>query len=319
MRRLAALTGQPVSVNLSQPDQAPDLWRDVLGLLDQAHADGLPMYAQVAGRTIGILYCLQGSVHPLMFHPAYAEVGHLPLAERLVALGDPERRRRIVHDLPDDGGLFRKVLLDNAHKVWPVADGAIDYEPSRDESVRAIADRLGVPVTQVVLDQLLAHDGNGMLYAPFFNYGYGDLSMSYEAAQHPHTRMGLSDAGAHCGAICDGGTPTFMLTHWTRDRTRGPLLPLEYIVHRQTRQTAELYGLGDRGLVAPGMRADLNVIDYDALTFDAPRMAFDLPAGGRRLVQRGIGYAATFVAGVQTVDHDEFTGELPGRLVRGPR
>jgi N-acyl-D-amino-acid deacylase len=319
MRRLAALTGQPVSVNLSQPDQAPDLWREVLALLDQAHDDGLPMYTQVAGRSIGILYCLQGSVHPLMFHPAYAEVGHLPLAERLAALGDPERRRRIVHDLPDDGGLFAKVLLDKAHAIWPVADGAIDYEPSRDSSVAAVAERLGVPAAEVVLDQLLAHDGNGMLYAPFFNYGYGDLSMSYEAALHPHTRMGLSDAGAHCGAICDGGMPTFMLTHWTRDRTRGPRLPLEHIVHRQTRQTALLYGLGDRGLVAPGMRADLNVIDYDALTFDAPRMAFDLPAGGRRLVQRGLGYAATFVAGVQTVDHDEFTGELPGRLVRGPR
>ena len=126
--------------------------------------------------------------------------------------------------------------------------------------------------------------------------------------------MGLADAGAHCGVICDGGTPTFMLTHWTRDRTRGPKLPLEHVVHRQTQQTAELYGLGDRGLIAPGMRADINVIDYERLTFGPPRMVHDLPAGARRLVQKADGYVATFVAGVQIVDHDEFTGALPGRL-----
>jgi len=319
MRQLAALTGQPVSVNLNQPDQAPEVWREVLALLDDAHRDGLPLYAQVAGRTIGILYCLHGSIHPLLFHPAYAEVAGLPMPERLVALADPDRRRRIIHDVPDDGGLFRRVVLDNLARVWPVADGDIDYEPEASASVAAVAARAGVPPMQVVLDQLIAQDGNGMLYAPFFNYAYGDLSMTYEATRHPFTRMGLSDAGAHCGAICDGGTPTFMLTHWARDRTRGPRLPLEHVVHRQTRQTAELYGLSDRGLVAPGMRADLNLIDHEALSFGPPRMAFDLPAQGRRLVQRATGYRATFCAGVQTVADDEFTGELPGRLLRGRR
>ena len=319
MRELAALTGQPVSVNLNQPDQATEVWREVLRLLDEAHADGLPIYAQVAGRTIGILYCLHGSVHPLLFHPAYAEVAALPMPERLRALAEPDRRHRIVHEVPDDGGLFSKVVLGNLHRMWPVADGDIDYEPTRDESIGAIAERSGVPPMQLVLDQLVAHDGNGMLYAPFFNYAYGDLSMTYEATIHPHTRMGLSDAGAHCGAICDGGTPTFMLTHWTRDRSRGPKLSLEYVVHRQTLQTAELYGLGDRGRVVAGRRADLNLIDYDALRFGPPRMAFDLPAEGRRLVQRAHGYRATFVAGVQTVADDEFTGALPGRLIRGPR
>jgi N-acyl-D-aspartate/D-glutamate deacylase len=319
MRELAAVTGQPVSVNLNQPDTATEVWRDVLHLLDEAHADGLPIYAQVAGRTIGILYCLHGSVHPLLFHPAYTEVAHLPMPERLVALADPERRRRIVHDVPDDGGLFDRVVLQNLGRIWPVADGDIDYEPTADESIAAVAARTGVPPMQLVLDQLTAHDGNGMIYAPFFNYAYGDLSMTYEATLHPHTRLGLSDAGAHCGAICDGGTPTFMLTHWARDRTRGPKLPLEYVVHRQTRQTAEVYGLRDRGAVLPGLRADLNVIDLDALGFGPPRMAFDLPAGGRRLVQRATGYAATYVAGTRIVDHDTFTGALPGTLLRGPR
>jgi N-acyl-D-aspartate/D-glutamate deacylase len=172
---------------------------------------------------------------------------------------------------------------------------------------------------ELVVDQLVRNNGNAMLLTPFFNYAYDDLSFTYEAHQHPRTRMGLADAGAHCGVICDGGTPTFMLSFWTRDRVRGPRLGLEHVVHRQTRQTAELYGLDDRGLIAAGQRADLNLIDYDRLGFEAPRMAYDLPAAARRLVQRATGYVATFVAGVQTVDHDEFTGALPGRLVRGPR
>jgi N-acyl-D-aspartate/D-glutamate deacylase len=295
------------------------VWRTVLRLLDDAAAEGLPIYSQVAGRSIGILYCLHGSVHPLLFHPAYAEVQHLPMPERLAALAEPERRRRIVEEVPDDGGFFQRVVLDQLARTWPVEGADIDYEPPPDTSVAAVAAARGVPPMQLVLDHLSAHDGTGMLYAPFFNYAYGDLSFTYEVTQHPRTRMGLSDAGAHCGAICDGGMPTFMLTHWTRDRRRGPRLPLEHVVHRQTRQTAELYGLLDRGLVAPGQRADLNLIDYDALGFDVPRMVFDLPAGGRRLVQRGRGYVATFVAGVQTVADDEFTGALPGRLVRGPR
>ena len=319
MEALARRTGRTVSVNLNQPDQDPDVWRTVLGLLDGAAAEGLPIFAQVAGRSIGILYCLHGSVHPLLFHPAYAEVADLPMAERLAALQDPERRRRIIEDVPDDGGFFARVVLAKLDRMWLVDGADIDYEPTADTAVAAVAAQRGIPPMQLVLDQLTSADGNGMLYAPFFNYSYGDLSMTYEATLHPRTRLGLSDAGAHCGAICDGGTPTFMLTHWARDRQRGPRIPLEHIVHRQTLQTAQLYGLGDRGLVAPGRRADLNVIDFDALSFGLPRMAFDLPAGGRRLVQRAHGYAATFVAGVQTVADDAFTGERPGRLVRGPR
>jgi N-acyl-D-aspartate/D-glutamate deacylase len=319
MEALARRTGRTVSVNLNQPDQDPEVWRKVLSLMEGAHAEGLDIVAQIAGRSIGILYCLHGSVHPLLFHPAYVEVADLPMPERLAALTEPERRRRLVEEVPDDGGFFQRVVLDKVHRMWTVDGPAIDYEPDASTSVAAVAAARGVSPMEVLVDQLTGEDGNGMVYAPFFNYAYGDLSMTYEATLHPHTRMGLSDAGAHCGAICDGGTPTFMLTHWARDRRRGPTIPLEHVVHRQTRQTAELYGLLDRGLVSSGMRADLNVIDIDALTFGLPRMAFDLPAGGRRLVQRAQGYAATFVAGVQTVADDDFTGALPGRLVRGPQ
>ncbi|MDO8361472.1 MAG: amidohydrolase family protein [Actinomycetota bacterium] len=319
MRKVAALTGKPICVNLNQSDKAPEVWRDVVRLLDEAHADGLPIIAQVAGRSIGILYCLQGSVHPLLFHPAYQEVAALPMAERLVALAEPERRRRIIHDVPDDGGFFQAAVLDGLGRMWLVDGADIDYEPAASTSVAAVAAQRGVPAMQLMLDQLTADGGNGMLYAPFFNYSYGDLSFTEAVTRHPHTRMGLSDGGAHCGAICDGGMPTFMLTHWTRDRTRGEKLPLEYIVHRQTSQTAALYGIADRGVVAPGMRADLNLIDYAGLGFDVPRMAYDLPANGRRLVQRARGYVGTWVAGVQTIDHDEFTGATPGRLLRATR
>ena len=319
MRKVAALTGQPICVNLNQSDKAPEVWREVLRLLDEAHADGLPIIAQVAGRSIGILYCLQGSVHPLLFHPAYQEIADLPLAERLVALAEPERRRRIIDEIPDDGGFFQSAVLNGLGRIWLVDGENIDYEPDAVDSVAAVAARAGVPAMQLVLDQLTAHDGNGMMYAPFFNYSYGDLSFSEAVTRHPHTRMGLSDGGAHCGAICDGGMPTFMLTHWTRDRTRGEKLPLEYVVHRQTSQTAALYGIADRGVVAPGMRADLNLIDYGRLGFEVPRMAYDLPAGGRRIVQKARGYVGTWVAGVQTVDHDEFTGATPGTLLRAGR
>ncbi len=317
MREIARRTGCTVSVNLNQPDSAPDLWREVLSQLDRSRDEGLSIVAQVAGRSVGLLMCLEGSFNPLDFHPAYAPVSPLPLAERVAALQRPELRAAL--RVEPEGDLFRRVVLDKLDSWWAVEDGDIDYEPHADDSIGAVARRTGADPVDLVIDQLCDHGGHGMILTPFFNYAYGDLSFQYEAHQHPSTRMGLADAGAHCRVICDGGTPTFMLTHWTRDRRRGPTLPLEHVIHRQTRQTAELYGLGDRGLVAPGMRADLNLIDYGRLTFGPPRMAYDLPAGARRLVQRAEGYVATFVDGVQTVDHDEFTGALPGRLVRGPR
>ena len=319
MRKLAQTTGATVSVNLSQPNDGPEIWRNVLSLLTEAQNDGVPIVAQVAGRTIGVLMCLEGSAHPLLFHPAYNEVAHLPLAERCKALQDPQLRERIINEMPNDGGLFQKVILDNASHMFPVMTANIDYEPLPSASATAIAKSANKKVMEVLLDQLVANDGHGLIYMPFFNYAYGDLSFNYEAQQHPGTRMGLSDAGAHCGAICDGGTPTFMLTHWVRDRTRGQKLPLELIVHRQTQQTAALYGLNDRGVIAPGKRADINIIDFEKLNFTMPYMAYDLPAQGRRLVQQAIGYNATFVAGTQIVDSDQFTGALPGNLVRGPR
>ena len=320
MRQMAATPGVTVSVNLNQADDGPHIWRDVLAELERADTDGLDIVAQVAGRSIGVIMCLEGSFHPLMFHPAWQEVAHLPHAARVKALRDPALRRRFTEETPRDSGRFDKVVTSQLWKMFPVTSGDIDYEPNpKHDSIEALSAARRIAPMEMVYDQLLDRDGRGMIYMPFFNYAYGDLSMTHSLLQHPHTRNGLSDAGAHCGAICDGGMPTFLLTHWVRDRQRGPRLALEHMVSRQTRETAALYGLGDRGVIAPGMRADLNLIDLESLSFDMPEMVYDLPANGRRLVQHAKGYVATFTNGVQTVDHDEFTGELPGRLVRGRR
>lgn len=319
MRELARRNpGVTVSVNLNQADEAPNVWKQVLRQLDEAVADNLNIVAQVAGRSIGVLMCLEGSFHPLAFHPAWQQIAHLSHDEKVVALRNDALRRAFVEEVPRDNGFFEGIVLSRLWKMFPVLDANINYEPDpKTDSIDALAKARRINPMEMVYDQLLSDGGRGMIYMPFFNYAYGDLSMTFELLQHSRTRNGLSDAGAHCGAICDGGMPTFLLTHWVRDRTRGPRLELEKMVARQTRQTAELYGLRDRGLIAPGLRADLNLIDFDALSFDMPQMVYDFPANGRRLVQHAKGYVATFVNGVQTVANDEFTGTLPGQLIRG--
>ena len=318
LRDVASRTGVRFSINLNQPADEPELWRETLAHLEDVARNGMNIEAQVAGRSIGLLMCLQGTVNPLMMHAAYNEVASLPLAERVVALSEPSRYARLLTERPNHR-FYEQFVGENFHIMFPVDGSDINYEPTPAESIAGLAAATGASPYAIMIDHLLSNGGNGLIYRPFLNYAYGDLSMTHELLQHPLTRNGLSDAGAHCGVICDGGMPTFLLTHWVRDRSRGPRLPLEHVVSRQTRQTALLHGLFDRGVVAPGYRSDLNIIDFDALRFDVPQIEYDLPAKGRRLTQRASGYLATFCAGVQTVDHDEFTGELPGRLLRGPQ
>ena len=264
--------------------------------------------------------CLEGSFHPLAFHPAWQEIAHLPHDAKVKALKDPTLRNKFVNNVPRDNGFFEGIVLSRLWKMFPVTDANINYEPDpKIDSIDALAAKQRITPMDMVYDQLLRDNGKGMIYMPFFNYSYGDLSMTHELLQHPHTRNGRSDAGAHCGAICDGGMPTFLLTHWVRDRQRGPRLQLEMMVQRQTQKTAQMYGLNDRGVIAPGLRADINLINFESLTFDMPTMAYDFPANGRRLVQHAKGYEATFVNGVQIVAGDEFTGTLPGKLLRGRR
>jgi len=319
LRQLAEHTGHPVTVNLQQDDQAPDLWRDILAELDRAAADGVPLYAQVHGRPVGILMSWGATVHPFSFAHAWGPLAFLSPAERLVRLGEPEVRAALTGGPVADDllGDFTRFITTSWHKMFCFT-GETDYEPAPESSVAAIAEATGRAPADVAYDHLMSSGGEGVLYFPLFNYSNGDLGPTYELHQHPRTRMGLADGGAHVGSICDGSTPSFMVAFWTRDRVRGPKLPLAHIVKRQTRDTALHYGLADRGLLAPGYRADVNVIDYERLAIDAPRLAYDLPGGAKRFVQGSTGYDATICAGEVVRVNDEFTGALPGRLLRGP-
>ena len=266
-----------VCVNLNQADEAPHVWKDVLKKLDEAHADGLNLMAQVAGRSIGVLMCLEGSFHPLAFHPAWQEIAHLPLADKVKALQTRELRDKF-REMPRDGGFFEKIVWSRLWKFFPQTGANMDYEPDpKTDSVEAIAARTRTEPMDLMIDHLLQNGGRGIIYLPFFNYNYGDLSMTHDLLASPRTKNGLSDAGAHCGAIADGGMPTFMLTHWVRDRKRGPRHSLEYMVHRQTRDTAMVFGLEDRGLIAPGLRAGtpshvVNVASVNGLIANDPRL-----------------------------------------------
>ncbi len=316
MEELAKSTGRPVIFNLSQTDFAPDLWRAGLAGVEAAGRRGVPLFAQVAGRAIGLWLGLQLTAHPFALHPTWTALDGLSWEEKRARLADPEFRRALLADQPRrDADWFQAWLVQSWDKMFVFASPA-DYEPDPAASIGALARASGQSPAEVALDRLI--DG-GLLYFPLFNYSNGNLELLRELHGSPRTLLGLSDGGAHCGAICDGGVPTFLLTHWVRDRTRGPVFPLEWAVSRQTRETAAFYGLHDRGVIAPGYRADLNVIDFDALALEPPTVAFDLPAGGRRLIQRARGYRATLCAGEVTFRDGEPTGALPGRLVRGAR
>ncbi len=320
MEQLATRTQQPVCFNLNQVNSHPDVWREVARALSSFHERGVPVFAQVAGRSIGVLMSIDGSSHPFASTVAFQRLGGSDGAgfDRLSQLERRQALRAMRDEILEDPAF--RISRQAATRWFFATDGIVDYEPDPTiDSVAAIAQARGVTVEALVFDHLCADDLNNFVYFPIFNYTAGDLSMLETLHHHPATRMGLGDAGAHCGSICDGGTPTFMLSHWTRDRSRGARLPLELVIHRQTQQTAELYGLRDRGVISPGMRADVNLIDYGALQAGPAQMVFDLPGGARRLAQRATGYKAVFCGGTQTVTNDEPTGELPGRLIRGPQ
>ena len=253
MEELASTIGLPVIFNLSQTDFAPELWKEVVGKLDAAVERGAPLWAQAAGRAIGIVMAWRATAHPFRLHPTWLELEKLPWEQMLAELRRPEVKARMLTEKPHELGVFEAYITQTFEKMYVLE--AAEYEPAPSESLAARAKREGVSAAELAYDALLHHDGEGMLYFPLFNYADGDLELLRTLHSHPRTLMGLSDGGAHCGAICDSGMPTFMLTHWTRDRSRGGgVLPLEHIVHRQTQQTAAFYGLHDRGLLRPGMK-----------------------------------------------------------------
>jgi N-acyl-D-aspartate/D-glutamate deacylase len=321
MRRLSAEIGRPVSFALSQHDVDKDQFRRVLALCRQANAAGSKLTPQVGSRPTMLLIGHQ-TFHPFSYRPTYRKLEALPLPERVAKLRDPEIRRQILSEKSEDTdpriAVVMMLIEHGLHKIFPLGDPP-DYEPGPEKSVRAVAAREGRDPYEVLYDWMLELDGKQLLMLAILSYSDGDLEAMREMLQHPDSAFGLGDGGAHCGAICDASMTTFLLTHWARDRKRGPKLPLEWVVRKMTRDTAELYGLRDRGVVAPGKKADLNVIDWERLALALPELVFDLPAGARRLIQRARGYEATIVSGQVTFRNGEHTGALPGKLVRGPQ
>jgi N-acyl-D-aspartate/D-glutamate deacylase len=322
MRRLSAEIGRPVSFALSQHEVDPAQWREILALCRSANAEGARLRPQVGSRPTMLLIG-HSTFHPFSQRPTYRKLADLPLPERALKLRDPAVRRQILSESapPDDDPRLAVVLslIENGlHKIFPLGDPP-EYEPPPEQSIRAIAEQQGLDPFEVLYDEMLKLDGRQLLMLAMLSYSEGDLEALREMLEHPDSVFGLGDGGAHCGAICDATMTTFLLTHWARDRQRGPRLPLEWVVRKMTRDTAELYGLGDRGTLLPGKKADLNVIDLERLQLAIPELVNDLPGGARRLIQKADGYAATVVSGEVTFRSGTHSGALPGRLVRGPR
>jgi len=314
-REMVRQSGRPMSISIGQNDASPEAWRGMLAAISAANAAGLPIKAQVAARAIGLLLGLEATLNPFSSHPSFRELAALPLAEKVAKLRDPALRRRILAEEPAPA---LAMLVWQFERLFVLGDPP-DYEPAQEKSVATEALLRGVTPQELVYDLLLERDGHALLYRPFLNYSAFSLDAVREMLLHEHTVPGLGDAGAHCGMICDGSFPTYLLSHWGKGRTRGERIPIETLVKGQTADTAALVGLGDRGRIAEGMKADVNLIDFAALGMRPPEVVYDLPAGGKRLVQRATGYVATVCSGVVSFENGESTGELPGKLVRGPQ
>jgi len=318
MRRLSAAISRPITFALVQVDDAPGLWRELMDESLNAVSEGADLWPQVAGRGFGLL---SGHFTTYSFFdqiPAYQELKAKGLSPD--SLVDALRTREVRHSIeswePDPATADR---MDQAFRTTFALGSPPDYEPGPERSLIGIAAAAGRTPLAVAYDAMLEDDGRGLLYVPILNYSNGDLEPAREMLLHPRAAAGLGDGGAHCGVICDASQPTFMLTHWTRDRSRGERLPLEWMVRKQTHDTARLYGLGDRGTIEVGAIADLNLIDYDNLQLGNPTVVTDLPAGGSRLLQSATGYVETIKSGVTTFADGKETGARPGTLLRGAR
>jgi N-acyl-D-aspartate/D-glutamate deacylase len=324
MQRLGAEIDRPLSFALIQVDADPNLWREQLDISAAAHQAGSALYPQIAARPFGMLLGFPGH-HGFTHRPTYRRLKEQCSRDELAQrLAEPAVKAAILseEDLPVDtslqfDGMFA-LVQHSLHRIYDLGDPP-DYEPTPDRSVAAIAASRGEDPLSTLYDLMLEDDAGAMLMLPFFNYADGNHDAIREMLTHPAGVLGLSDGGAHCGLICDASYPTFLLTHWARDRHRGEKLPLEYVVRKQCRDTAQLFGLNDRGVIEIGKKADINVIDMQALSLRPARMAYDLPAGGRRLLQGASGYVATIVSGAVTRRNGADTGARPGRLVRGAR
>ncbi len=318
MKELSAKTGRPITFALAQNPMQPEAWKTTLEAMPEINANGAKLVPQVPCRPTGMLFGLQSSAHSFVFHPTYQAMAGLPLYERVAELRKREVRDKILSEQPVFENPLVAAILMNWSGIYPLGDPP-DYEPTPDTSAAAVAEREGRRPEEVVYDWMLERDGKSFHFVPLANYVDANFDAIREMLVHESTMIGLSDGGAHCGLICDCSMPTYLLTHWARDRSRGEGIPLEQVVKKQTSETAAHYGFLDRGVLAPGMKADLNVIDFEGLKLHAPEMVFDLPAGGRRLIQKVDGYRATVCSGEVIFENGEPTGALPGKLVRGPQ
>lgn len=319
MARLTQETGRPISLAALIRQRSGMRMREILEFIDRHNAAGAHMVAQVAARPAGSLMSLQSSLHPFSTHRSYKRLlSGLNLTERVQRMRDPAVRAEILNDTPAVRDEMTLEMVSGFQNHFSLDDPP-DYEPVVEQSIRERANRAGKTPQEVAYDTLLERDGREIIYMPIG----GSKSLSFDGIRpnllNPATILSLSDGGAHCGVICDAGMPTFLLTYWVRDRQRGERIPLEMAVKRQTQDTAKLYGLLDRGMLKPGMKADVNVIDFERLQLHAPEMVFDLPANGRRFIQRVDGYRYTVVSGEVSYENGESTGAMPGKLIRGPQ
>ena len=313
LRRLVAASGRPMTTTVLERDSKPQEWRQLLGLIADANAAGQSMTGMVLTRPTGIMLGFEISQNPFVECPSWLEVAHLAFPARLAALRDPSLRARLLDETPGDPVLAKR--LRRWDRIFPLGDPP-DYEPPPERSIGAEARRTGVDPAALAYDRLLENDGRTILYRPLSNYAHGTLDSVREMMEHPNTLIGLGDGGAHVSVLCDASAMTYGLTHWTRDRATGRF-PVEWMVRRLTRDNARALGLHDRGVIAPNMKADINVIDHARISLRAPHVVYDLPAGGRRLMQQAEGYVATILSGEIVSRNGVSTGRLPGRLVRG--
>lgn len=314
LQRLARTSGGPLSYSLAQTWLHPRKWRDLLQRTEAAQAQGIPLWGQVAARQNGFLLGLDLSYHPFCFTPTWRTIAHLPLPEKVAAMRDPDVRRRMLGDEWDSRHNYLLYLFARFGDLMLLGNPP-DYEPPAARRVEALAKARGVTARELAYDLLLEDEGRRMLLLPITNFVDGDLDAVGEMLASGATLLGLSDGGAHYGLVCDAGFPTFLLAHWARDRHRQRLSP-QQAVKKLTLDNARYLSLADRGVIAPGFKADLNVIDFSRLSLAAPELRHDLPGGARRLVQRARGYVATVVSGTITYRDGEACGALPGRLVR---
>jgi N-acyl-D-aspartate/D-glutamate deacylase len=314
------VAGRPLSFTMQQAYHSPDRWRHQMGWVDQMVAQGFDVKAQVAPRPIGVLLGLQATANPFVLCSSWGELSFKPVDERVAALQASERKAAVLAEHAEitaglDDGLLKQIMT--YFDVMFLLEDPVNYEMNSERSIGAAAKRAGREPAEYVYDLLVAGDGSQLVYLPLFNFANGNFDDIHSMITSPNVIFGLSDAGAHCGTICDASMPTSALTVWSRDRVDGDRVPIERIVHMNTQRNAAHVGWYDRGVIAPGYVADVNVIDFDALGCAPPHLVADLPAGGRRLLQEAHGYRNTIKSGTVTFDNGEHTGELPGRLLRG--